>query len=527
MAKQRASLPLPRSSASDISDSSSTSTGSNINVEGDVLSGSQLDLAGSHISTPPTSVPEDNSISDVTSDNHSSMMQKANEKVDDDTMSRRSSLRQSRVNTYNIAALSGVKRNKSVENLKAKDLRSFSGQTLVDDAEPVPMMTTSADTPRRKLLDDGLKTLDMDWDVGELGGEPSAATIKSPPKSKKRKSITFEKITEVVTKVANKVLGKRTRDDAESSTTAARRQSSRISTMPKSLDHDDAAAAGDDDDDDEEVVQRPSKMARVASNFSISSLSSTFHLTKTKPPVTKPGKPAKRYQKQGLYVGQNPRDYKSEGKKSKSRPTSSHSSTTTDVQSSKQPVMPLPMFDYMDRERPFTIPYGIFAPQFRGRGEEKPKDWGKINKNRFVGDAKEAWITQKLPSSLCICKPGGECGDDCWNRVMGHECDDRNCNSGPECGNRDFEELSARMARANKYDKKTLAYLYNAGVEVIKTSDRGFGVRACRSFEPGEIITEYTGEIITQEEAHRRVTEEYSGKSVSLSIPASPTYTGY
>ncbi|KAF1344743.1 hypothetical protein BDV97DRAFT_303698, partial [Delphinella strobiligena] len=173
--------------------------------------------------------------------------------------------------------------------------------------------------------------------------------------------------------------------------------------------------------------------------------------------------------------------------------------------------MPLPTFGYLERERPFVIPFGIFAPQWRERGSEKPKDWGKINKNRFVGDAKDEWRNIKLPNSTCECRT--ECSDNCWNRAMGVECDNNNCNAGPDCSNRDFTELSARMARANKYDKKSLTYLYNAGVEVIKTKDRGFGVRACREFAPNEIITEYTGEIITQNEAYRRVIEEYTGKT--------------
>jgi len=74
------------------------------------------------------------------------------------------------------------------------------------------------------------------------------------------------------------------------------------------------------------------------------------------------------------------------------------------------------------------------------------------------------------------------------------------------------------MERANKADKKSAYYLFNAGVEVIKTPDRGFGVRACRSYEPHEIITEYTGEIITPNEAGRRIREDYKDKAVSFDV---------
>lgn len=493
MAKQRASLSLPRSSSSDSSQSSTTSTESNINVSVTrKIRSASLASSASHNSTPPTSLPED-SISDVASEKQAMALQLTPATVEDDTVSRRSSRRKSGPASYNVGALAAAKRVSSVENLKAQEKRSFSGQTLVNDTD-----MTSADTPRRKLLDEGLKSLDMDWDVGILGGETSA-NAESSNKPKKRKNLGFDKISEAVGKVTRKVLGKRSRDETESTNDGARRQSRRISTLTtlKSESHEE---------DDEDIVERPSKMARVASTFSLPSLSSTFNLSKTqKTPVSKP---VKKYQKQGLYVGQNPRDYKPDGKKSKKPP---HTTPGTEVRTA---VMPLPMFDYLERERPFVIPYGVFAPQWRGRGEEKPKDWGKINKNRFVGDAKDEWVTVKLGSSACICKT--ECGEDCWNRAMGAECDNNSCKVGPDCSNRDFSQLSARMARANKHDKKSLAYLYNAGVEVIKTKDRGFGVRACRDFGPHEIITEYTGEIITQKEAYRRVKEEYTGKSVSF-----------
>jgi len=57
--------------------------------------------------------------------------------------------------------------------------------------------------------------------------------------------------------------------------------------------------------------------------------------------------------------------------------------------------------------------------------------------------------------------------------------------------------------------------LWGEGVEVIKTKDRGYGVRSMRTFTPGQIIVEYCGEIITPEEADRRMNEEYKDKNVS------------
>ena len=89
---------------------------------------------------------------------------------------------------------------------------------------------------------------------------------------------------------------------------------------------------------------------------------------------------------------------------------------------------------------------------------------------------------------------------------MFYECDDSNCRLTEEhCGNRSFEALRQRVKKGGKY---------NVGVEVIKTFDRGYGVRSNRTFEPNQIIVEYTGEIITQEEADSRMNNIYKDNEV-------------
>lgn len=129
--------------------------------------------------------------------------------------------------------------------------------------------------------------------------------------------------------------------------------------------------------------------------------------------------------------------------------------------------------------------------------------------DRFIGDSKDYW--RKMPHlhdlSKCVCKPDDGCGDNCQNRIMLYECDAGNCNVGKElCTNRSFADLAARRAKGGKY---------RVGVEVIKTSDRGYGVRSNRCFKPNQIIMEYTGEIITEEECERRMNEEYKNNEVS------------
>ena len=126
----------------------------------------------------------------------------------------------------------------------------------------------------------------------------------------------------------------------------------------------------------------------------------------------------------------------------------------------------------------------------------------------FVGEAGSIWRANKnIELSACTCSEATGCDEGCQNRFMFYECDNGNCRLGPECGNRNFEELKHRTKAGG---------LYNIGVEVIKTADRGYGVRSSRTFEPNQIIVEYTGEIITQAECEKRTRREYKNNEVCL-----------
>ncbi|PGH34804.1 histone-lysine N-methyltransferase ASH1L [[Emmonsia] crescens] len=169
----------------------------------------------------------------------------------------------------------------------------------------------------------------------------------------------------------------------------------------------------------------------------------------------------------------------------------------------RKKIFPLPMFAgerLIEDGRDFKLPFDIFSPL--PPGQPKPDEWRKTNKNVFVGDAAGIWKAIKLGEcSTCMCTPESGCGENCQNRYMFYECDDNNCKLGAElCGNRSFEGLRQRTKAGGKY---------NIGVEVIKTADRGYGVRSNRTFAPNQIIVEYTGEIVTQEECERRMRTVY------------------
>ncbi|KXJ90586.1 hypothetical protein Micbo1qcDRAFT_234509 [Microdochium bolleyi] len=168
-------------------------------------------------------------------------------------------------------------------------------------------------------------------------------------------------------------------------------------------------------------------------------------------------------------------------------------------------VLPPPQFAglrLLIQGRGFQLPFDVCNPL--PPGQPKPKDWRNQTKNRFIGDARAIW--KKTPhlqdyQSNCVCTPEDGCGESCQNRIMLYECDHTNCNVGIEhCQNRAFARLTERTKAGGKY---------RVGVEVIKTDDRGHGIRANRCFEPNQIIMEYTGEIITEEECDRRMNEKY------------------
>ncbi|KAK4188945.1 hypothetical protein QBC35DRAFT_514374 [Podospora australis] len=168
-------------------------------------------------------------------------------------------------------------------------------------------------------------------------------------------------------------------------------------------------------------------------------------------------------------------------------------------------TMPLPMYAGMRTliaGRDFKLPLDVCNPM--PPGHPKPPPYRTLTKNRFVGDAAAYW--KKSPhfddfSSKCVCKPQDGCAEDCQNRIMLYECDETNCNAGKEfCTNRAFQDLAERTKKGGPY---------RVGVEVVKTENRGFGVRSNRSFQANQIIMEYTGEIITDAECERRMNEKY------------------
>ncbi|TKA70628.1 hypothetical protein B0A49_05848 [Cryomyces minteri] len=415
------------------------------------------------------------------------------------TTTRRSSTRSRHsIATYNVKVLAGTARHTPTKHtLPSKHVatgsRTVSGETLVNGTADTST-NTSIDLPTRRVLGDGIKALDLDWRVGSMSGDDKAEPKQSGG-LQRRKSTRLDLLTAAVTNAAS-TLGKRGREAVESGKDKLGSLRRRQSLRPRFKEAQEK---------DEEPPQKRTRMfpnLKVAEESGSEEEPKTVSQPETKSVSNPTRKPTKTWLAHGLYLGQEPDfDPRLTETKNKLKRASKGRAVT------KKTALPLPMYTKWQRERDFCLPFDVFAPL--PPGQPKPDEWKKTSKNRFVGDSATEWKTNKIKEvSWCTCRAithsNGTttgCGDDCHNRIMNYECDEGNCNLGAEvCTNRAFADLKERCRHGNKYD---------IGVEVMHTGDRGYGVRANRTFEPGQIIVEYAGEIITLEESDRRMNEEY------------------
>lgn len=385
--------------------------------------------------------------------------------------------------------------------------RDLSGATLVEHKEEEQAQLDEEDKPLKK------ETIHhADEDDSEL---PEASESKV-----KDKSSLIGKIKGKMASVKSS-LGKRGRvvkealeRGKEKLQSAGGRKSTRLSIM--NTEQEDVYE--EDDDDMEEPPKKKLKQSvtiaspRKAATPSKPSAMTVRPLGKSKTKSTKP------WIDTGLFTGQSRHfDARLNGAQNKKK-----LDAMTPAQLAENSVLPLPMFsgeDILKIGRPFRLPWDVYNPL--PPGQPKPEEWRRAAANRVVGDAVHevnGWRNaKKLPASYCQCNAVTGCDDSCHNRIMAYECHSGNCRlSHDECGNRAFADLKERndnvkgVKERSKEGKK-----YDIGVEVVKTHGKGFGVRANRTFKPGQIIVEYAGEIITEDESDRRMIEEYKDNTVS------------
>ncbi|KAK0612303.1 hypothetical protein B0T17DRAFT_593350 [Bombardia bombarda] len=391
---------------------------------------------------------------------------------------------------YNLDKLGGT----------AKGERQAKGDTLVDESEDGASETVNS---RAKATDGALN---IDWSIDGPGTPirarvPKKANTASPVSRRvtRRSGVPAETLT-----VTLSSLGKRGRDAVEKSFTKLKREVERLKDTNEYAHIDKRPVRfsvwsnGKYVDPAEAKQPAPSPVVAKEDNVKDSEKQE-----EPKAPAPKT-KRVKKWLDKGLYAGQETPSDIYYGLSAKDKKTLA---SIPELASSGKPnqTLPTPMFNglrLLMNGRDFKLPYDVCNPL--PPGQPKPAAYRTMTKNRFVGDAAAYW--KKTPHfhdslSKCVCKPEDGCAEDCQNRIMLYECDDTNCNAGKAyCQNRAFQNLQERTKKGGRY---------RVGVEVLKTSDRGYGVRSNRCYEPNQIITEYTGEIITEEECDRRMNEIY------------------
>lgn len=365
-----------------------------------------------------------------------------------------------------------------------------------------------ASDAQNQLIQESIQALDEPWSLGALPGDGLKVPVKEENGSSRRKSARLDmvaKATSIVEKTSS-VLGKRGRETIEAGVTKI-----------KALTNDKRSSLRPRETEVPTSEGPTAKKTRFADPVKESKVEKPSEAE-----LKRPRRPTKRWVSQGLYVGQE-RDF--DPRLTETRNQLKKKRQSKDRQ---RPFMPLPMFAgerTLENGRHFRLPFDVFSPL--PPGQPKPDEWKKTHKSKssnsrlvhtgansrkldiFIGDAAGEWKKAKrMESSKCVCTADSGCDENCFNRFMLYECDGSNCNIGPEhCTNRPFEELRERCKAGSKY---------HIGVEVCKTADRGHGLRANRTFEPNQIIIEYTGEIITQDECDDRMRKRYKNAEVRL-----------
>ena len=502
-----------------------------------VNSGITVDCSAvqSSSSTPPTSVGDTASVASA------SMKLETPLPTPEEAPTGRSRRARTSVGTYNVKVLSGTavhaprkycKDNEDQDNQTRR--RTISGDTLVGSFGLSNSSTESVQKDMNQLVRDGIDALDLQWSAKKLPKSRSRIGLGDSSKTtSKQKDRGPRKLTRAAgAKVENfakklSVLGKRGRQTFETGRAKAKRELRNLADTNEYAGIDTKPVLLEVWSNGKLVTEEPPKKKKKTekTTATVSSAEEAKRVDKKQSAERK----EKIWLAKGLYAGQDKADIAKWSKKyGKAKDKSQDSSS-----SRPNSVLPLPMWHgqrLLDVGRDFKLPFDICSPL--PPGQPKPDEWRKTSsskspllhlqggnfdylliqlQDRFVGDAAAMWKRFTLFDSFhskCVCTKERGCDEDCQNRIMLYECDDTNCGAGRErCSNRSFADLQERRRGGGKY---------RIGVEVIKTEDRGYGVRTNRSFEAHQIIVEYTGEIITEDECDRRMNEDYKKNDVSF-----------
>nr|CAH8857463.1 unnamed protein product [Trichobilharzia regenti] len=100
----------------------------------------------------------------------------------------------------------------------------------------------------------------------------------------------------------------------------------------------------------------------------------------------------------------------------------------------------------------------------------------------------------------------------CHHFLNKYECTSKICSfpDSVNCGNRRFAQLNSMSTDRHKNI-----------FSVMRTVNRGYGLKSLMSFKKGDLVTEYTGEVIDVSEANRRILDALGGHNALSSITSS------
>ncbi|XP_036954578.1 histone-lysine N-methyltransferase NSD3 isoform X3 [Acanthopagrus latus] len=124
------------------------------------------------------------------------------------------------------------------------------------------------------------------------------------------------------------------------------------------------------------------------------------------------------------------------------------------------------------------------------RNSRKPPPYKFIKSNKPVGKV-QMHVADLSEIQRCNCRPTDDhpcsLNSQCLNRMLQYECHPQVCPAGDSCENQCFSKR-----------------LY-AETEVVKTDDRGWGLKTNQVLRKGDFVTEYVGEVIDSEECQQRI----------------------
>ena len=235
--------------------------------------------------------------------------------------------------------------------------RIIPGETLADGYE---------DTPRKRLLQQGMQALDEDQGIGAMAGDHSKLSTKDADGAKKRRSTRLnilDRASCIIEKTTT-VLGKRGRETVEAGMEkiqALRADDKTLSLKPR--DPKTPSFEGP-------LTKRTRfSKAKISDKQSADSADGGYRVTM---------KPSKPWVAQGLYVGQRRNDIaRFTETRNKARQTSRNRPNA-----SERAAMPMPMWigdKILEMGRDFKLPFDVFSPL--PPGQPKPDEWKKTQKS--------------------------------------------------------------------------------------------------------------------------------------------------